>query len=182
MELQARGFDPKGVDGSFGPGCEAALKACQKSLGLTADGSCCPATKAKLAERTGSYLAYNPQDTAAYFAAAWGRAVALCAGLCKRYGFDPEKDILCHSEGYAAGIASNHADVMHWFPEHGRTMDDFRNDVKAAMAGTATPDPLAEAVDKLAGKGILSSPDYWKGGDYSADNVKALIVKMAAAV
>lgn len=182
MELQARGFDPKGVDGSFGPGCEAALKACQKSLGLTADGSCGPATKAKLAERTGSYLAYNPQDTAAYFAAAWGRAVALCSGLCKRYGFDPEKDILCHSEGYAAGIASNHADVMHWFPEHGRTMDDFRNDVKAAMAGTATPDPLGEAVDKLAGKGILSSPDYWKGGDYSADNVKALIIKMAAAI
>lgn len=182
MELQARGFDPNGVDGSFGPGCETALKACQKSLGLTADGSCGPATLAKLAGRTGSYLAYSPQDTADYFNAAYARAVALCAGLCKKYGLDPDKNILCHSEGYKAGIASNHADVMHWFPEHGRTMDDFRADVKAALAGTAVPDALSEAVDKLAKAGIIGSPDYWKGGDYSADNVKALIVKMAAGI
>lgn len=182
LELQARGFDPKGVDGSFGPGCEAALKACQKSLGLTADGSCGPATKAKLAERTGSYLAYNPQDTADYFNAAYARAVALCAGLCRKYGLDPMKDVLCHSEGYAAGIASNHADVMHWFPEHGKDMNAFRADVKAAIMGNPATDPLAEAVDKLAKAGILTSPDYWKGGAYSADNVKALIIKMAAAI
>lgn len=182
MELQARGFDPRGVDGSFGPGCEAALKACQKSLSLKADGSCGPATRAKLAERTGSYLAYKAYETGDYFLAAYARAVALCAGLCKRYNLDPMKDVLCHSEGYTAGIASNHADVMHWFQEHGRTMDDFRKDVKAVLAGTAAPDPLAEAVDKLAGKGILSSPDYWKGGSYSAENVKALIVKMAGAI
>ena len=99
MELQARGYDPKGVDGSFGPGCDAALRACQKDLGLTADGSCGPATLSKLASRQGSYLAYNPQDTAAYFAAVWGRAVALCVQLCKTYGLR-QSDILCHSEGY----------------------------------------------------------------------------------
>ena len=134
MELQARGYDPKGVDGSFGPGCEAGLKACQSALGLAADGSCGPATLAALAKRTGSYLAYRPENTANYFAAVWARAVALCAMLCKEYALDPVRDILCHSEGYKAGIASNHADVMHWFPQHGRSMDDFRRAVKEAMA------------------------------------------------
>lgn len=34
-------------------------------------------------------------------------------------------------------------------------------------------------VDTLAAAGILNSPDYWKGGDYSAANVQALIGKMA---
>ena len=79
------------------------------------------------------------------------------------------------------GIASNHADVMHWFPYHGRDMDMFRSAVKAAMAGEQ-PDPLDEAVDKLAGAGLINSPDYWKGGDYSADNVKALLIKWAAVI
>ena len=133
MELQARSYDPKGVDGSFGPGCEAALKTCQAALGLVADGSCGPATLATLAKRSGSYLAYRPEDTADYFAAVWARSVALCAMLCKEYGLDPMRDILCHSEGYKAGIASNHADVMHWFPRHGKNMADFRAAVKAAM-------------------------------------------------
>lgn len=38
------------IDGSFGPASVVALKAFQKSNGLTADGSCGPATRAKLKE------------------------------------------------------------------------------------------------------------------------------------
>lgn len=34
-------------------------------------------------------------------------------------------------------------------------------------------------VDTLAAAGILTAADYWKGGDYSAANVQALIGKMA---
>ena len=30
-------------------------------------------------------------------------------------------------------IASTHADVMHWFPKHGKSMDTFRSDVKALL-------------------------------------------------
>lgn len=182
MELQARGYDPKGVDGSFGPGCETALKACQRSLGLAADGSCGPATLAALSKRTGSYLVYTPTETEDYFRAVWGRAVDLCAMLCKEHGLDPLKDILCHSEGYKAGIASNHADVMHWFPRHGKSMDIFRAAVKAAMTVYPATDPLGEAVDKLAGAGLIDSPAYWLGGDYSTENVQALIIKWAATI
>lgn len=181
MELQARGFDPNGVDGSFGPGCEAALKVCQSGLGLTADGSCGPATLAKLAGRHGSYLAYEGQNTAEYFNAVWVRAVALCALLCKTYGLGAA-DILCHSEGYAAGIASNHADVMHWFPLHGKTMDDFRTAVGETMREENEKSELLDAISKLSKAGVITDLDYWKGGSYSAENVQALIVKMASRI
>ena len=41
---------------------------------------------------------------------------------------------------------------------------------------------LSAAVDKLAAKGLINSPDYWKGGVYSAANVQALIIKWAASL
>ena len=70
---------------------------------------------------------------ASYFSAVYKEAVELCVHLCKLYGIS-EKDIICHSEGYKQGIASNHADVMHWFPKHGKTMDTFRADVKKLLS------------------------------------------------
>lgn len=177
-ELQARGFDPKGIDGDFGPGTEAALIACQKSLGLTADGLCGVKTLAKLADRDGSFLAYPVKSVQPYFAAVYACAVTLFAQLMTELGGKPE-EIVCHSEGYTLGIASNHADVMHWFPRHGKTMDDFRADVAAALT---EPSALEKAVDKLAAAGIIDSPDYWKEGNYSAATVEKLLVKMAAAI
>ena len=69
----------------------------------------------------------------AYFAKVYKEAVELCAYLCKQYGLT-EKNIICHSEGYKQGIASNHGDVMHWFPKHGKSMDTLRADVKALLA------------------------------------------------
>ena len=67
-----------------------------------------------------------------YFLEVYHLSVRLTAYLCKEYGLDPmEKGvIICHSEGYDAGVASNHGDVMHWFPRYGKSMDSFRNDVK----------------------------------------------------
>lgn len=63
-----------------------------------------------------------------YFNAVYKEATELCAHLCSIYGLT-EKDIICHSEGYKLGIASNHSDVMHWFPKHGKSMDSFRSEV-----------------------------------------------------
>lgn len=72
-----------------------------------------------------------------YFRQTYQAAVELTAYLCKRFGLDPLADgvVLCHSEGYARGIASNHADVMHWWRKFGVDMNDFRRDVAAEMRG-----------------------------------------------
>lgn len=67
-----------------------------------------------------------------YFNKVYTEAVELCAYLCKQYGLT-EQNIICHCEGYKKGIASNHGDVMHWFPKHGKSMDTFRADVKALL-------------------------------------------------
>lgn len=72
-----------------------------------------------------------------YFAAVYRAAVALTAYLCKLNGWDPLADgtVICHAEGYRRGVASNHGDVLHWFPRHGKTMDDFRADVARELEG-----------------------------------------------
>lgn len=75
---------------------------------------------------------------ASYFFAVYKEALELCVYLCKLYGFS-EKDIICHSEGYKRGIASNHGDVMHWFPKHGKSMDTFRADVKKLLSAENKP-------------------------------------------
>ncbi len=79
---------------------------------------------------------------AAYFNAVYKEAAQLCAYLCKQYGLT-EKNVICHSEGYKLGIASNHGDVMHWFPRHGKSMDTFRSDVKSVLASVAFVEPTA---------------------------------------
>lgn len=76
-------------------------------------------------------------DDPVYFAKVYREAVELFAMLSLDLDWDPLKDgvILCHAEGYKRGIASNHADVLHWFPRHGKSMDDFRADVAREMEG-----------------------------------------------
>ncbi len=76
-------------------------------------------------------------NDAAYFRAVYREAVELTAYLCKLYKLNPLKDgvVICHQEGYRRGIASNHGDVLHWFPKFGKTMDDFRVDVARTMKG-----------------------------------------------
>ena len=70
-----------------------------------------------------------------YFQKVYQEAVELAAMLCKTYNLNPLADgvVICHSEGYQRGVASNHADVMHWFPKFGKSMDTFRADVSKAM-------------------------------------------------
>lgn len=72
-----------------------------------------------------------------YFQAIYQEAAELTAYLCQQYSLDPLKDglVICHAEGYQRDVASNHGDVLHWFPKHGRTMDDFRADVARLMKG-----------------------------------------------
>lgn len=69
----------------------------------------------------------------------YGTAVELFTMLCKEYGLNPTADdvIIRHAEGHKRGIASNHGDPEHLWNQLGMgyTMDGFRRDVKAALAG-----------------------------------------------
>lgn len=117
-----------------------------------------------------------------YFDKVYKEAVELCAYLCKEYGLDPPTDIICHSEGHAMGIASNHADVMHWFPKHDKNMDIFRQDVKKEMEKTMEkvyntlaeiPDWGKAVVEKLLKKGSL------KGVNEKGDlNINELMLRI----
>lgn len=73
-----------------------------------------------------------------YFNKVYKEAIELCVYLCKKYGLT-EKNIICHCEGHQQGIASNHGDVMHWFPKHGKSMDTFRAEVKKLLAAEEKP-------------------------------------------
>ena len=131
QELVAWGYDPKGIDGSFGPGCESAVKAFQKDNGLSVDGSVGPATLAKFQTRDNSYLKYSVSNNKEYFENVYNKAVYLCAYVIKQLGSSvTNRNVVSHAEGYKLGIATNHADVGHWWPVHGKSMDNFRQDVK----------------------------------------------------
>jgi hypothetical protein len=73
----------------------------------------------------------------AYFEKVYDTAVELCVMLCKQFNLD-ENDILDHSEGNKRGLASNHGDVAHWFPRHGKTMATFRSDVGEKLHESAS--------------------------------------------
>lgn len=115
-----------------------------------------------------------------YFLKVYQEAVELTAMLCKEYNLDPMKDgvVICHSEGAKRGIASNHGDVMHWFPKHGKTMDDFRKAVQAQMGkgGVTAPTTSQKPTGgvSVANKGSISvkMPVLQKGSE--GNTVKAL--------
>ena len=140
QELIEWGYNPNGVDGIFGAGMQAAIKQFQKDNGLTVDGCVGPATKAKMATRPGSLMAYDAEANREYFEDVYRKAVFTCATVMKELGADVSSStVLSHAEGYKQGIASNHADVGHWWPEHGKSMDDFRADVETYIATGVLP-------------------------------------------
>lgn len=106
---------------------------------------------------------------ASYFKAVYREAVELTAYLCKEYGLDPLADsvVICHSEGYKRGIASNHADVLHWFPKFGKSMDDFRADVARTMEGENEMDEqtirriVRDELSRLEAERAKEPPSDW---------------------
>ena len=79
-----------------------------------------------------------------YFNELYALMVEFAAYICKEFDISPTKpDLICHSEGHDLGIASNHSDVMHWFPKHGKSMDTFRADVKKKMVNPIPQKPPA---------------------------------------
>ena len=105
-------------------------------------------------------------DDPDYFAAVYQAAAELTALLCRQYGLDPLADgvVLCHQEGYRRGVASNHADVLHWFPRFGKSMDDFRAAVAALVREEDDPmsyEQWVQYMDRYRAELAAQAADPW---------------------
>ena len=164
QELEAWGYDPKGVDGNFGPGCKAAVRQFQKDQGLDVDGCVGKNTLHRLQTRQGSLLKYDATANQTYFEDVYRKAVYICAYVIKQLGSSVNvNNVLSHAEGYKKGIATNHADVGHWWPEHGKSMDDFRQDVKNYMQNGVLPYSVKEDENQDYKVYVVKKDDTWWG-------------------
>jgi len=84
-----------------------------------------------------------------YFLACYHAAIALCASLCRRYGWGPEV-IVSHKEAHARGYASAHRDIDHWLSAFGLTMDDLRAEVGALLTPPRVPHPFVRPSVRLS--------------------------------
>lgn len=89
-----------------------------------------------------SYMVTDEAKFKADILRGYRTAVAFCAYLCQQHGWDPTAKlpsglylISSHDEGRRAGLSTAHVDPTHVWDRLGLTMDQFRADVKAAMAG-----------------------------------------------
>lgn len=93
-----------------------------------------------------------------YFDKVYLIAIEFCAYLCKTYNIKVDS-IVCHSEAHTLGYASNHSDIMHWFPKFGKSMDTFRRDVKVKLdelnKPVAVKKPAIKKVIKAAVKKVV---------------------------
>ena len=83
-----------------------------------------------------------------YFNKVYKEACEITAYLCDMYNIDPHgtvtvngvqvPTILCHADSHSLGLGSNHGDINHWFPKHGKSMKTVRDDVAELMGKNAS--------------------------------------------
>lgn len=117
----------------------------------------------------GTMVGYDAEANQSYFEDVYRNAVQLTAMLCGRFGLDPERPgvVICHAEGHDLGVASNHSDVLQWWPRHGVTMDQFRRDVALAMENHSeeeddmTQERFDELMDSYLARRAQLEPGEW---------------------
>ena len=114
----------------------------------------------------------------------YAAALDVCADLCSRFGI-PVENVVCHSEAYARGCGSNHADVMHWWPKHGLSMDGFRAELRERLEEEPmvrfktideVPTALRPETAELIAAGVLQGKGPDAGLDVTEDMLRTLII------
>lgn len=82
----------------------------------------------------GTMIAYDVKKNQLYFERMWKMLVAWNVYICDKLGFGADR-VNDHAESYRAGMGSNHGDMGHWLPKHGKNMDALRAEVKAILEG-----------------------------------------------
>lgn len=98
-----------------------------------------------------------------YFNAVYREAKELCVYLCLVYDINPI-NIIDHSEAYKMGLGSNHEDVSHWFPRHGKSMDIFRSEVRKELE-ELTYEKWKEYFERYMAELAEKEPDAWSRED-----------------
>src|SRR5665647_2392984 len=154
QQLNTLGLYKGDINGVYNDITALAVRQYQSTKGLRPDGVINRDTWIKLASEPNSVCRYNPQKNADYFNKIYANAVELCVMLCKQFNLT-EQTVICHSEAYKLGIGSNHSDIMHWFPLHGKTIDTFRADVGNALRYVA---PVIVPTPVVSGGGSMPNP------------------------
>lgn len=89
----------------------------------------------------GTMIGYDVKKNETYFNRMWKLLVAWNVYCAIKFDYSVNA-INDHSESYVKGYATNHADVMHWFPKHGKSMDALRAEVAKILAGSTEPAKL----------------------------------------
>lgn len=101
-------------------------------------------------KNSASYKVTNEARFLADIQRGYRNAVKFAAQKCKTFGFSPQAKLsnglyvlYSHDEGRQAGVSSGHVDPTHIWGRIGKTMNDFRREVAAAMTDTenTSPDP-----------------------------------------
>lgn len=107
---------------------------------------------------------YDPTDpkVKADFEKRYNNAVEVAAFMLKETGL-PVDRLISHAEAYKLKLATNHADVGHWFPLFGKSMDTFRADVKKYMTASqpTTEGKLVDVQVRQVSKGDKGLPAVW---------------------
>lgn len=82
----------------------------------------------------GTMIGYDVAKNQQFFDRMWKMVVAWNVYMVKKFGY-PVSGISDHAESYRAGYGSNHGDVGHWWPKHGKSMDALRKEVQTILNG-----------------------------------------------
>lgn len=80
----------------------------------------------------GTMIGYDVEKNAGYFERMWKMLVAWNVYCVVKLGY-PVSGISDHAESYRAGYGSNHSDMGHWLPKHGKSMSALRAEVQAIL-------------------------------------------------
>lgn len=96
----------------------------------------------------GTMINYDAAKNSTYFERMWKLLVAWNVYCCVKLGYD-SKSIADHAESYRAGYGSNHSDMGHWLPRHGKSMDALRQEVQEILNSKEVEEVTQAEFDKM---------------------------------
>ena len=112
----------------------------------------------------------HPDNTGKYTDAAYKTLIELLVDLCNRYKLKPTQAIIRHYDVTGK-------DCPRYYVKNPNEWKKLKQEVSDAMN---KDEELEYAVKVLQERGIISSPEVWIRGEYSKNNVRSLVIKVAA--